>query len=117
MRRWTWKELDIVNSHGTDAQWAKIRNDKYLQFLYTYGYLGALALSVAKWRPTNPKRGFGRSSLCDYFKRCSPRCPIKTITHGIGLWCAPSSEDRYRLLVNEYRREYWKVYGKKECAA
>lgn len=116
MRRWTWKELDIINSHGDNAHWAKIRNDKYLQFLETYGYLGALALGVAKWRWSNPKKGFGRSAVCDYFKGCSPRCPVRPVTSGIGLYCMVDSKTRYRVLVEAYRKEYWKIYGKKECA-
>lgn len=57
MKPYTWKEIiDLNASFGREGA---------NEFLHTYGLLGALALSVAKWHPMNEYRGYqGFCGLC-----------------------------------------------------
>jgi len=56
MKPYTWKELFDI------AQFP----NRTIKFIKQYNYLGALALSVAKWHPKNPNRGRGNCGLCEY---------------------------------------------------
>jgi hypothetical protein len=74
MNPYTWKELIDFNS---DALFADVSD-----FLRTYGSLGALALSVAKWHPDNFFRGeSGFCGLCLMFDdhgECK-FCPLRKL--------------------------------------
>ncbi len=72
MTPYTWEELVKFNCCASPEEISK--------FLRTYGLLGAIALSVSKWHPSNSCRGYmGYCGLClmyDDHKSCK-LCPLK----------------------------------------
>lgn len=83
MTSWLWKELFELNLREEKERY-------HSEFIEEYGYIGMLALAVAKWMPTNPRRGHGRPTPFD--------------TMG------------YDEIVKRYRRAYWRTYGRDSCS-
>jgi hypothetical protein len=71
---YTWQELIELNNATSFTK------EEVNEFLYTYGLLGAVALSVAKWHPTNKDRGqTGYCGLCLMYddRDTCKFCPLK----------------------------------------
>lgn len=90
MKRWTWKELATINSFGTSKESTKLRDAAYKNFIEDYGFIGMVALAIAKWMPGSPSRGKGRPTPFDY--------------------------KSYKIITDLYRKLYWDTYGKSECS-
>jgi hypothetical protein len=89
MTRWTWKELAHLNTYGVGKDQQGWRDKAYEDFLVTHGYMGTLALAIAKKMLSEEKRTRQRPTIFD-------NQPFDT-------------------LLSLYRRAYWRVYGKQEC--
>jgi hypothetical protein len=80
MERYTWREIIDLNI-GLYTLKPNLPFDSVGDFLKTYGVLGALALSVAKWHDGNPEHTEAYCGLClmfDDLNDCAD-CPLQKL--------------------------------------
>lgn len=105
---WT-EEINMTEKNDWDA-WIElqqkgfmIRNvlEQYPEYMHK---AVVLALSVAKWHPNNPERGYGLCAVCDYqaeiLQLCCDSCLAESICND-----DKDDDDLYRQFVFEFYRE------------